>query len=206
MWNDIVIESVRRTEKPELDLSAIGLGVYLINSVADKAQAVESILKQIKYRPMQQRLQDVRQLADIAGVTIPTDLMMTDTQVRNLHDSGMEIGGHTMNHPILTQISAGQAREEIGTNKQQLETIVGLPITSFAYPNGQPERDFDQTHIQMLKDCGYQAAVTTAWGSATQHCDPYQIPRIGSWDQSAIKLVLRVIKAYFENPGKTLDC
>jgi hypothetical protein len=56
----------------------------------------------------------------------------------------------------------------------------------------------------MLKECGYQVAVTTAWGATAAGCDPYQIPRIASWDKSGLKLALRVLKTFFEAPGKTL--
>ncbi|MBN1378920.1 MAG: polysaccharide deacetylase family protein [Gammaproteobacteria bacterium] len=204
MWNDIVIESIRRTKNTVLDLSVIGFDSFAIKTIEEKASAIEAILNQLKYRPMQQRLKNVKQLANIAGVTTPTDLMMSDEQIRNLHEHGMEIGGHTMNHPILTQISTEQARDEISTNKKQLESLVGEQITSFAYPNGKPDQDYKQEHIELLKECGYQSAFTTAWGSAKQNGDPYQIPRISSWDGSGLKLALRVLKTFFETPGRTL--
>lgn len=201
MWNDVVIEAIRRTSKAELDLTSIDLDVYRIDSVKKKAAAIELLLNQLKYRPTEKRWQDVNKLANLAEVDIPTDLMMTNDQIRNLHNSGMEIGGHTINHPILTQIDTKQANNEIATNKKQLENLIGNSIVSFAYPNGRPMRDYNEEHIKILKNCGYVAAVTTSWGAATSNIDLFQIPRITSWDKSSLKLILRIVKTYMEKSG-----
>ena len=65
---------------------------------------------------------------------------MSPTQIKRLHDEGMEIGGHTVNHPNLLLLDEQQAREEIVGGKCRLEEITGAPLTLFAFPFGRPGR------------------------------------------------------------------
>jgi hypothetical protein len=85
------------------------------------------------------------------------------------------------------------ARAEIVENKQHLETIIGKPIRLFAYPNGKRGKDYDDRHIQMVKDAGYIAAFTTHAGAATKAHDSYQLPRGRPWDTTPFKFGARLL-------------
>lgn len=47
-----------------------------------------------------------------------------------------EIGSHTVGHPKLRTLSAGDASVEIREGKRQLEEIIGQKVSLFAYPYG----------------------------------------------------------------------
>jgi peptidoglycan/xylan/chitin deacetylase (PgdA/CDA1 family) len=47
------------------------------------------------------------------------------------------IGGHTVSHPILSEISILNATYEIAKNKQELEMITNKVVEHFAYPGGK---------------------------------------------------------------------
>jgi hypothetical protein len=51
MFNDTVIESIRRCCLDRLELSNLGLGIHVLSSNAEKSQAIETILPRVKYLP-----------------------------------------------------------------------------------------------------------------------------------------------------------
>ncbi len=192
MWNDTVIETVRRCQGDALDLSALGLGRYETSTIEQKQQTIDSLLKHLKYMEDVQRTDVVARIAETCPSPLPHDLMMTSAQVRELHRAGMTIGAHTVNHSILSGLSTIRARGEIAQGREHLYEIVGVPITLFAYPNGKPGQDYGPEHVAMVKELGFSGAVSTAWGAAQTGCDIYQVPRFTPWDRSAWKYGIRL--------------
>lgn len=92
-----------------------------------------------------------------------------------MHHNGIEIGSHTMSHPILSRIGSGRLQEEIGTSRAILEEKLRAPIRTFCYPNGQPG-DINDEVVSTVRDAGYVGAPyffdLTKW-------DPYLVPRMG---------------------------
>ena len=80
-------------------------------------------------------------------------------EARQLPDFGMEIGSHTVNHPILTRCDAASVRRELAESKREIETRLRLPCGSFCYPNGGPA-DWSDEIAAAVKDAGYKAAFT----------------------------------------------
>lgn len=63
--------------------------------------------------------------------------LMSQSQIKELASSGLvEIGAHTHHHPNLGLISAQDAREEVRKSKQALESLIGKPVNSIAFPDG----------------------------------------------------------------------
>jgi len=195
MFNDTVIETVRQAPG-DFDLRPLGLGRHALTDAAARRRTIEALLERLKYLGIDERLHRIAQVADVAGVRLPSDLMMTRAQVRTLHVSGIEIGAHTVDHPILASVTDEVAETQIRTSRLQLEAIVGVPVRSFAYPNGKPHRDYLARHVAMARAAGFELALSTAWGSATPSSDPFQIPRVAAWDQDALRFGLRLARAY----------
>jgi len=193
MWNDTVIEAIRRAKGPTLDLSGLGLGTYSVDSLPERRTAIHSLLKSIKHKPPSERDQIVDVIAASVEAPMPTNLMMTRNDVRALCSAGMGIGGHTVNHPILTRLAAPEAEREIADGKAELETIIGEPVALFAYPNGKPMEDFAAEHVALVKRLGFRAAVTTSWGAARRTSDLFQLPRFTPWDRQALKFSIRLL-------------
>jgi peptidoglycan/xylan/chitin deacetylase (PgdA/CDA1 family) len=197
MWNDTLIEVVRAADS-ELDLSRFGLGRYVLDSVPSRCAAIEKIIGQLKYLEPGARTARVDAIAAQLGRELPDNLMMDEAALRSLCHHGFEIGAHTINHPILTRLGDEEARREIEGSKHRLEEIVGRPVRSFAYPNGRPRRDYDARDVQIVRQCGFDVAVTTAWGAARSNSDVLQIPRLAPWDRSATRFGARLLKAYLD--------
>lgn len=195
MWNDTVVEVLRRHPGPGLDLAGTtlaALGPLNLSDWPARRQALGRLLEHIKYLDFDARQQAVDALAAASGLSLPTDLMMDSKQVLALHRAGMEIGGHTVQHPILACLPAAQAEHEIARGKQQLESLLGAPVRLFAYPNGRPGKDYRIEHARMVQAAGFGAAVTTAAGAARAEDDPYQIPRFTPWDAQNWRFGLRL--------------
>lgn len=192
MWNDTVIEVVRRSDGPLLDAAAIGLGSHPLETIGRRQQAIASLIGQLKYLPLEERLVQVGRLVELAGVALPDDLMMTSAQVRQLKLAGMDIGGHTVNHPILAKLAPAQARAEIAQGKLALEAMIGAPVALFAYPNGKPGADYVAEHVAIIRELGFEGAVSTSRGASKNNQDLFQLPRFSPWDRTPLRFALRM--------------
>lgn len=195
MWNDAIIEAIRRAPE-RLDLSRFEQGVHCLDGPESRRALIATLVGAFKYLPADERVRRVEELAAAVDAGLPTDLMMTSAQVRRLADAGMEVGGHTRSHPILATLSEAEARAEIEGGKRDLETILGLPIRLFAYPNGKRDIDYRSVHRRLVERAGFSAAVSTNWGAATAASDPFELPRFTPWDRSAERFSLRLLHNY----------
>ena len=193
MWNDRVIEAVRQYARPLIDLEALGFGRLPAATYGEKRKAIDHLLGALKYLAPQERLDKADRIADRLGSVAGNALMMTTSQIKALHGAGMDIGGHTRNHPILARLDDRQARAEIADDKAALEAIIGQPISLFAYPNGKPERDYRRVHVDMVKAAGYEAAMSTSVGAAQAGADLFQLPRFTPWDRSELRFGVRLV-------------
>lgn len=200
MWNDTVIEAVRAWQSGTMDLSSVGLDVYPLKDMAERRTALAAVLTRLKYLGQHRRDELAGWLAQACGAELPGDLMMSSAQVRQLSEQGMEVGGHTVTHPILAAIDDEQARAEVVENREQLAALTGRPPRLFAYPNGTPGKDFLPHHPALVLDCGYDYALTTAWGAARPGTDRGQIPRIGLWSRSPARMTANLLRAYGNDP------
>lgn len=200
MWNDTVIESVRRTSEASLDLSPAGLGIHRLGSDAERTGAIESIIAAIKHLPARERAAGVDAVAEAARARLPDDLMMTSNQVRELGAGGIEVGAHTVTHPILANLDPESARREIAISRDALRDITGREVRLFAYPNGKPDTDYRKAHVAIVRELGFSAAVSTAWGAARHGDSPFELPRFTPWDRKPVRFGLRLARNYFVRP------
>jgi peptidoglycan/xylan/chitin deacetylase (PgdA/CDA1 family) len=187
MWNDTVIESIRACPLAALNLTDLGLGSHPIASAEQKRGVIGTVIQQIKYLPGEQRADLTARLSQVAQGKLPDNLMMTSGQVRDLHRAGMQIGAHTVSHPILAKLEPEVARQEIANSKAFLEGLLHERIGMFAYPNGKPGIDYLPDHPAMVRELGFDAAVSTCGGAANHQTDPFQIPRFTPWVRSRLR-------------------
>ena len=191
MWNDTVIEAVRTAPAGELDLRDLGLGGYAIGDTASRVEAYGDILRRLKYLDLGARSERSDEIARRVGLSGQCDLMMTSRQVVELRDLGMEIGAHTLHHPILSKVDAATAAAEIGGGRDQLAGWLGRPPEVFAYPNGVPNVDYTERDVELVRRAGFQCAVSTARGAASRSTDRWQLPRFTPWDHTMPRFALR---------------
>ena len=192
MWNDTIIEALRRCPQGAIDLDAFGLGRRVLATPGDRRTVIDALIGHAKYLASPKRAALSERVAALAGVEAPTDLMMLSAQVRDLHRAGMQIGAHTVSHPILTRLTPDDARHEIADSRNRLEEILGQRVGLFAYPNGKPGDDYGEEHVALVRDLGFDAAVSTEHGAAVRGSDPMQLPRFTPWDRSRLRFGVRL--------------
>jgi peptidoglycan/xylan/chitin deacetylase (PgdA/CDA1 family) len=101
---------------------------------------------------------------------------VTWEQIREMKEHGIEIGSHTLNHPILSKVRDDRRlREEIDGSRTAIEENIGERVATFCYPNGTPA-DIDERVVAVVKEAGYDGAVVT---SGVPSHDLFRVPRIG---------------------------
>lgn len=201
MWNDSIIEAVRMCRSKALDLRDLGLDIYPLESSDQQRRAITTLLGHIKYLEPARRREAVAFVKETVGLPLPENLMMTSKQVVQLHQAGMQIGAHTRTHPILARLPESQALDEIRGSKLALESLLDVPVHLFAYPNGQPDKDYNAQHVRMVQQAGFTGAVSTAAGAAAMHSDVYQLPRFSPWDGSPIRYGVRMLSNLLKPPA-----
>lgn len=194
MFNDTIYEAVRRLPEGDADLGWLGLGLCRVGDIGSRRALAHQLAARIKYLEPEQRDEACARLAGMAEGDLPNDLMMTSDQVVDLSRNGVSIGGHTLNHPILSKISIETARAEITGNHRVLSALLGHAPACFAYPNGKPDVDYSAAHAALVREVGYVAATSTAVGVATLQSDRFQLPRFVPNEKHGISFVARMLR------------
>lgn len=194
MFNDRVIEAVRRSTRDALHLPALLPEPLVLGDVAQRRAGIFALIKRLKYLPMAERDAAVDTVVQAAGITLPTDLMLTRDELRRWHSNGLQVGAHTVNHPILARLPDADARAEMADGRAELQVLLNDSIALFAYPNGKPGEDYLPAHVDMVRSLGFEAAVSTTWGAATATSPTFELPRFTPWDRTRLRFGTRVVR------------
>lgn len=131
-------------------------------------------------RPLvdEERLQAMEQiracLSPLPDSVSPDQRAMTPDELVELCAGGLvEIGSHSVTHPVLASMSPAKQRLELLDSKVRLEQIVGHPVTSFSYPNGSAS---EQTPA-LVREAGFSCACASHWDIARPGSDLFRLPR-----------------------------
>ena len=195
MFNDTVIEAIRRAQCDTLDLTELDLGWHDVSSDAAKRHAIAQILPVIKRLPLQEREEKARRISELAKSSpLPDNLMMTTEQLRYLHSWGMEIGGHTAGHPILANLSAEAMKHEIQAGKVFLEDLLDAPVRLFAYPNGKPGVDFLPEQAEIVRELGFVGGGRDAWRCRDSIDESFFVAAFHSLAIRCVRFCARIIE------------
>jgi peptidoglycan/xylan/chitin deacetylase (PgdA/CDA1 family) len=79
---------------------------------------------------------------------------MNTDQIRALYAAGWEIGSHSLSHQDLTT-RPERLMDEIVESRRRLDSLLGIPVLSFAYPFGA----YDSDSLHYVHQAGYIAAM-----------------------------------------------
>jgi peptidoglycan/xylan/chitin deacetylase (PgdA/CDA1 family) len=103
--------------------------------------------------------------------------LMTSGEMRQLAAAGMTIGGHTLSHPILSQLPLDLARSEIAESRTRLESVLQTRVWAFAYPFGDAQSVTPQV-LTVPEQVGYAAAFLNFGGGLGTDLPANALPRI----------------------------
>ena len=113
---------------------------------------------------------------------------MSLAQLREL-SSGFEIGAHTLTHPVLTEVSAERAWQEIAGSRTWIEDKIGAPCRMFCPPCGR----FDEGHLRMVQRAGFIGLRSVELASL-------DYPR----QQNGLSIMPTSVQAFAHRPGAYL--
>jgi len=96
-------------------------------------------------------------------------------ELREVHSSGIEIGSHTMTHPILSKIDPDLLEKEILESKLIIESQLQDKVSTFCYPNSAPD-DVNENVVNKVLQSGYIGAV---FGGNLSEWEVFRVPRMG---------------------------
>jgi hypothetical protein len=159
----------------ELGNKRLALDLKTIASRLTAAGRVNSMLKRM---PDQERQRGLYALCAELKVGLPQTppseySSATWDQLREMEAGGIEIGSHSVSHPILTNISASRLESELVESRRRLESELHHAVELFCYPNG----DFNAEVRRAVASAGYRAAVTTSPGFNDRGSDLFALDR-----------------------------
>lgn len=122
-----------------------------------------------------------------AVVFVPTGLIggsyyMNWAQIKEINGSGLvSFQAHSVSHPNLTSLTDDQLKFQLSESKKVLESQLGKPVNTIAYPYGSS----DTRVWQEVKNAGYIGGVGTWTSNVVSEGVILNIPRIkiaGSYD------------------------
>ncbi len=192
LWPDRLWLAFARTQVPEVDLTAIGLGKRPLRIPADRKETREEAVQYFKQLPDPERIAGVDWLVGLLGPELdasgsPFEMLGWDDARELAGDGRVSLYPHTVTHPILANCSDEKVDYEITESCRTIQRETGSAPAVFAYPNGGAE-DFDGRARAALWRNGVRWALSTTNGFAGRDSDPLALPRIGIASQHSFAL------------------
>jgi peptidoglycan/xylan/chitin deacetylase (PgdA/CDA1 family) len=149
--------------------------------------AYRELVNLLRYVEGEARESLLEYLVDWAGldrIGRPAYRALTGEELSLLEQDGLvEIGAHTMTHPLLAALPVASQRAEIVNSKQRLEEVLQKPVTSFSYPFGGRQA-YTIESVRLVNEAGFKCACSNVAGVVRWGQDPYQLPRflVRDWD------------------------
>jgi len=87
----------------------------------------------------------------LGGDDTRNERVMSAEQLRDLRPERVQVGSHTMNHPLLSKMTGAALNQELAGSRVKLEQITGRPVTSLSFPYG----GFNEEVVAACREAGY---------------------------------------------------
>ena len=106
------------------------------------------------------------------------DKKMNWKQVRKLNQCKyFTVGGHTVNHPILSFLSNMEAKKEIFNSINTIKKNTKIKIKHYSYPEGL-KHTYGKREIKLLKNKGIKICPSAEFGFNNKNTDLFNLKRI----------------------------
>jgi len=135
------------------------------------------LLRPLSEHERARALDTLRTWAGIGPAGRHTHRVLRDDEMRLLEeDELVEVGAHSMSHPVLSALPLAQQQTEIANSKKQLEEMLGHPTGSFSYPFGQ-RLDYTDDTVVSAQKAGFTCACSAFPAPIRPGSDVFQLPR-----------------------------
>ena len=133
--------------------------------------------KALEFSESRAMLAALREVSRLSPPDTVAGHWMDWNMIREMADNGMTIGGHTVNHPVLSRLPRDRQREEIEGCGARILAETGRPMEYFAYPVGNRWAFNDDT-VACLEAAGVRRAFSYYGGEATPASPRFDTPRV----------------------------
>ena len=169
----------------------LGQGEFMARcvTVPERRRIWWNLVKRLSHHDVtarQRLLEEVReqlQLPDEWSTALQTDplrcrfLMLNRTELRALMAAGMELGAHTLTHPVLSLLPPEEAWCEISGSRSKLEEVIGQPVWALAYPFGDSV-SVTEREREMAERAGFTCAFVNSGGGLGAQMPRFALPRV----------------------------
>ncbi len=182
LWTDKLRYLTSRVERERLEMSVNGSALKCeLNGPASRFEAAAMINARLKTLEDEAKEDAIFGIADSLSVQIPAApppefASITWDEAREMDRAGVEIGSHSVTHPILTNICHTRLRRELSESRERIESELSRRVDLFCYPNGNFNREVQHE----VRRAGYSCAVSSIYGFAGSKSDPLALHRIST--------------------------
>jgi len=127
----------------------------------------------------------------------PAISLMNNAQLKEMHEYGVEFGGHTRTHVDLTRLTKEKIWDEISGCKQDVEKILNTQIISFSFPYGATNEQVKEA----VKESGFRYGISTKSGPDYLFDDLLQIKRIEISNRTSLQRFKTKVSGYYFKPS-----
>ncbi len=147
--------------------------------------------------PHDMRRRALDELAQLGRSAEPRSdgLALTSSGVREIAASrAVDVGAHTVTHPVLSSLDPERQREEIEASQRWLSELLGRPVRTLSYPFGWPA-DYTRDTMRIAREACLKAACAASPGAYWRTGDRFRIPRfgVGDWTGDEFRARLKAV-------------
>lgn len=182
IWPDKLRYLALQTGEREVAVKTSGSKLF-INGSDRKSRLASAgrVNETLKKMPDSQKEEVIQLFAKTSGIEFPVTApdefaAISWEQAIEMKNNCIEIGSHTVTHPILNRVNEAQLQMEMAESRVRIEKMLGSKADIFCYPNG----DFGMRERSAVKQAGYRCAVTTRHGFNDLRSDLLTLRRINA--------------------------
>lgn len=181
LWPDYLRYAIHQSKQTECECGVAGeWRRFPLRTPEERERAWNDLADHVLTLPHGATAAFIRSVIEALKTVVPdapTDAFraLTWDQLRDVAKAGIEIGGHSATHPLLTRCTEDEVDREVFDSKHELENQLQQPVDSFAYPHGI----CDAMVRRAVSRAGYVSGVS---GTGTDYVvrDLFDIKRFGS--------------------------
>lgn len=142
------------------------------------------LLRPLRDSERERLLEELSRWSSVRRTPRSSHRIMSREDVGRLCSGGLiDVGAHTVTHPVLSAISPEEQAWELAVSRSSLEGILDRPVVTLSYPYGT-RKDYTATTIRLAREAGYDQACANFRGLVRGEVDAFQWPRIvvRDWD------------------------
>jgi peptidoglycan/xylan/chitin deacetylase (PgdA/CDA1 family) len=174
----------RRGEPPHrVSLDGPAHALYGACARSGPASTLDRLIARVPHDGLVLVTEALEARAGIREEDLPAGTRLLDwEELRALDAGGVEVGGHSVRHAVLANLTLAEARKEIEGCRDQIAERLGKRPRHFAYPNGY----HTPAVRRAVAEAGFETGVTTEDRENLRGADLLALRRKVLWENSTL--------------------